>query len=853
MTAFESLADRCAAALRARRYDDCVAGARQALALWQADGVAEGTQTPMVVAESVRLSERRLSMMEDHLEAQLELGRGTHLVAEVQRLAVEHPFRERLQAGLMKALVQAGRQVEALESFTAHRDRCVEELGVDPGPAVQQLQAEILAGGSDLVARTSPPSRLSRAEDPTATLPRAATPLVGRGAELDELLTLLARPEVRLLTLTGPGGSGKTRLATELAWRLTASYDDGVYFVPMVTVTSQDLMWVSLSDVLDLPPAARTPPEICRALARRHAMFVLDNLEQVEGADDMVAAFLDAVPRVSVVATSRHTLHVAGEFEHPVSALTLPAGTELEQARTAGAVQLWVQRAQMVRPTFALTDKNVADVVEICRRLDGLPLAIELLAARSKVLSPKALLARLDGVLDVPASSRQQPSRQKSLRDTIAWSYRLLAPPYQRFFDQMGVFAGDAGLDAIAAVAIDPSGDAVDPLGPVSVLVDGSLLTVVEGPTGEPRVDMLQTLRTFARERLATSDAAETVRDRHAQHYHEVAQQLSTLAQSVGPAEARDRFDADVREFRQALGWLLAAARGAPGGDRALLMIRMCLALTTLANMGAYPISESRAWLESAVEVNVDGSREVARAHSSLTSIHERLGEWDAAYRRGTSALDMWRRLRDVGQVALTLEQVAYIESVRGDDAAARSLLEESLTAARATDADVLSRVLGGYAYFEMNQRNLERALELTQEAVEAARRHGDPRRVWLYEHNVACTFRLMGSPRRAHEQMLASAPSCLQLRDDHMLILLAEDLAATLAELDQPKEAVSLLGAAHALRHRLGTPRSPTQETELSDSISRLRDALTHLEWEQAHHFGSLRGVEAVLEAISR
>jgi predicted ATPase/class 3 adenylate cyclase len=367
-----------------------------------------------------------------------------------------------------------------------------------------------------------------------SSLPVTATPLVGRDQEVAGLTALLRSPGVRLVTLTGPGGSGKTRLAIAVAQRLGVVFPDGVFFVPLEAVTSADVMWTSIAEVLDVPPEGRMPPGFFSYVAHRSALFVLDNLEQLPEADDVVAQLLAAAPQVAVIASSRRAVSVPAEHLHPVPPLALPEDSTLADAEGSGAVQLFVQQARSIRPDFLLTLTNVAEVVAICRRLDGLPLAIELAAARMRLLSPKALLGRLDQALDIASPSKQAPSRQKTLRDTIAWSYELLTPAQQAFFRRLGVFAGGGDLDAIAAVTAVPTGagDGADPLDRVADLVDASLVTITEGPDGEPRVAILETIRAYARDQIRAADEADAVRSAHAGHYLQVAEQLQSLRES---------------------------------------------------------------------------------------------------------------------------------------------------------------------------------------------------------------------------------------------------------------------------------------------------------------------------------
>ncbi len=295
-----------------------------------------------------------------------------------------------------------------------------------------------------------------------SNLPTPPTPLVGRDKELAELAEALALSRKRLVTLTGPGGAGKTRLAIEVALQLVNDFPDGVYFVSLVSVTVPDLLWTEIAEALDLRLPDPSPAQLMHQLAPRRALLVLDNLEQLPGADAVVAELLAQAPFIAILATSRRPLHVSAEYEHALTSLDVPEGASLEAAQRSGAVQLFVQQARRVRSSFALTAENAADVTTLCRRLDGLPLALELAAARTKLLSPHALLARLDRALDMPAAGIV-PDRQKTLRDTIAWSEELLTPRLQGFFHQMGVFSGGADLSAIGdVVTVDDDEDAAD-------------------------------------------------------------------------------------------------------------------------------------------------------------------------------------------------------------------------------------------------------------------------------------------------------------------------------------------------------------------------------------------------------
>jgi predicted ATPase/class 3 adenylate cyclase len=318
----------------------------------------------------------------------------------------------------------------------------------------------------------------------STSLPVELSPMVGRDDELAQLLDLVRRG-VRLITLTGTGGSGKTRLATALAFEQSSSFVDGVFFVPLAGVSRGEEIWPPVMDALHVSGGAGSPRELLAQLSQSHLLLVLDNLEQIADAASVVAELLAAVPQLVLLATSRRPLRLRGEHEHSVRPLPLPEGVGVSDVAGSPAVRMFCQHAEMVRPGFALTAQNVADVAAVCRRLDGLPLALELAAARTRLLSPKALLAKLDSTLDLHGDAVDRPARHQALRDTIAWSYDLLSPELQVSFRSLGVFAGGADLQAAAAVALATPGE--DPLDAVGELVESGLLTVAEQPGGEPR------------------------------------------------------------------------------------------------------------------------------------------------------------------------------------------------------------------------------------------------------------------------------------------------------------------------------------------------------------------------------
>jgi predicted ATPase/class 3 adenylate cyclase len=685
----------------------------------------------------------------------------------------------------------------------------------------------------------------------SSSLPRPATPLVGREWELAELAALLSSPDVRLVTFTGPGGSGKTRLAIGVAHLLVPATPDGVYFVPLAAVTSPDAMWTSIAETLGLPPEARLPPELFPHIAHRSALLVLDNLEQIPDADEVVTALLDAAPSLMVLATSRRPLHVPGEYEHAVPPLELPTDTDTVEA--SGAVQMFVQQARMVRPGFAVTAENAADVAAVCRRLDGLPLAIELAAARSKLLSPHALLNRLDAALDLTAGGSRGPSRQRTLRDTIAWSYELLDSSQQVFFRRLGVFAGGANLDAVAAVAQRAGGP--DALNLVADLADASLVIVGEDAEGEPRVFMLQTIRAFALDELNQSGDEIDIRRAHAVHYLSLAERWYAQMHAGGAERvlrARRQFEPEVNNYRAALTWALPPdERGAPSADQAELGLKMCASVCQSWWEGGY-FAEARRWLTRAIELGSGAdSPELGRSLWALAAFESVTGNHRTARAVALRGVEVLRRIGDQVDLAMALSWQGRAAQALGDYPEARGCIQEAIDLSRdAHDRKDEAQAMREMAFLEFLEGNLERRLELELAIVALYREMGDDYGLLGARHNLACTFRLLGRLEEAHRVMGEVIPQMVKVGHPDDLTSLAEDYAALLVDLGHYAAAVRLIGAADARREQSGTRRNTGQEAEVGKAFADVRTALPPDTWDRDYQGGRAMTVEAALTA---
>ena len=566
----------------------------EALGLRRGEPLAEFAYAGFAEAERAQLDELALVAIETRAGADLVLGRHGELAGELEAQCAQHPLRERLWELLILALYRAGRQADALRAYSEVRDRLVDELGIDPGPALRELQARILAQDPSLAAASPAPVRAA-APAVAGNLRERLSSFIGRDAELEQLLGSVRF--CRLVTLTGPGGTGKTRLAVEAAAALRAEYPDGAWLVELASVAEADGVGPAVAGALGAVASALGNPEpagsaaklIVRHLAGRCLVVVLDNCEHVIAeAAELADTLAGAVPGLRLIATSREALGVPGEVLVPVGGLAVPA-----------AVELFAHRARAVQPGF-LADGPASDVIEdICRRLDGLPLAVELAAARLRALPLATLAERLDDRFRLlTGGARTALPRQQTLRAVVDWSYDLLFEDERRLFARLATFTGGCDLAAAEAICADdqvPAGEILDVL---SRLVDKSLVTG-PGAGGEARFSQLQTLWQYGRDRLGESGEADAMRARHGAYYLQMASEAHDgLRGATGPVW-RDRITSEWGNLRAALHWFIAA-----GDADAALSLASGIAWLWFINGN---FAEGARWLGDAL--GADGAR----------------------------------------------------------------------------------------------------------------------------------------------------------------------------------------------------------------------------------------------------
>jgi predicted ATPase/class 3 adenylate cyclase len=693
-------------------------------------------------------------------------------------------------------------------------------------PEPEHLLQLTIAG---LQADFPPPRTLGT---PTS-LPATATPLLGRELDLARVTELLGQPDVRLVTLTGSGGAGKTRLAVGVAGEMTTQFPAGVYFVPLASVTSEEVMWTSIAEVLDVPPQQRG--RVVAHLAQRTLLLVLDNLEQLPDAGKVVAEIIEGAAHVKIVATSRRALGLIGEYLHPVMPLGLPEDDA--HAEQSAAVQLFVQRAQAVRPGFALTADNVAEVVAICRRLDGLPLAIELCAPRIRLLSVKELLARVDQALDIASTSSVTPGRQRTLRDTIAWSYDLLDPEQRKLFRRLAVFSGGADLAAIEAVATG-----TDPLDAVADLHDTNLVTLSESPDGGTRISLLETIRQYAGDELRATDEADVVCRSHATYFADLAENLDNLKRTTY-APALERAETELDNFRAALAW--AADRDVPTS------LRLCSALGWLWIVGG-SIAESRRWHEYVVaQAGSTSSPDLAACLRGLSNILLLQGEAARAHEVATRSLEMSRELDDPAGIAFGMTVLGSTQRQQGDLEAAQRTLAEAVERLRHVDDQWrLARVLSHLGGIEEELGRFDRAEELLRESLAITEAMGDTHEAAVQGQNLAYLLTLAGRVDEAGELARGLVPTVVALGSPTLTMAFSNTIMNILLRQGDPAGAARLFGAEEAMGERLAMP-NPYLDEELEEALALVGDAMSRAEWEDHRRAGRGERVEDLLRRL--
>ncbi|MFN8496798.1 MAG: tetratricopeptide repeat protein [Anaerolineae bacterium] len=794
---------------------------------------------------------------------QIELGRQIGYAGETIRKVEADEVRPSRQ--LTEALAVA------LEIAPQHRERFLHFARGEIGADEVALSTETVS----VPPAASPPIRHN--------LPAPPTPLIGRTAEIADLRKLLRRPDVRLLTLTGVGGSGKTRLALAAASEMLVHFPDGVFFVDLAPVRDPALVLVAIARALDVRETAGRPyrQALQDVLRTKSLLLLLDNFEQVLDAGPMLADLLAAAPHLKLLVTSREVLHLRAEHVVPVEPLAVPPLRDfppLDDLAAYPAVTLFAERACDVRPDFHLTADNGAAVAEICVHLDGLPLAIELAAARVRQLPLAEMLPRLTSRLTLLTDGfRDLPARQQTLHDTIAWSYDLLDKGEKRLFRRFAVFVGGAILEAVEAVCSgdgDLGGDGMDS---VAALVDKSLLRQVN-TQGGARFTMLETIREFALERLAESGDADALRRRHAAYYLALVAEPGDLVtfETTGPGpDWYARLDADIANVRAAMacvqaspanrdlemrfvipllinlppekvddpwGWVeTALAHARESGARAQEAYILYAQAFYLAGLEQFEVARARYAEAMALYRELGDRRQEAEILGGLGTIAREQGDAAAARRWLEESIALFQELGDSAGVSATLCTLGEVAIVQEDAAWARALLEEALPIFQAQDNfQMTGWALNHLGHAAQLDGDFERATRLLEESLSLFRVVGMevPNIAWDLQSLGECALGL-GEADLARARFTEALTLFHRYGDTAGVAWCLAGLAGAAALAQKPKRAARLWAASESVRQTIGARPAPAARVTRERLTAAARDELGEREFDAAAEEG--------------
>jgi predicted ATPase/DNA-binding SARP family transcriptional activator len=879
---------------------EAAAKLRDALGLWRGPPLVDLSYASFAQPAIRRLEELRMAALEKRIEADLELGREADLVGELETLVEQHPLREHLRAQLMLALYRSGRQADALAAYQNARRVLVEQLAVEPSALLRQLEQAILRQevsldlAATVAARAPLVAAVSESEsgrqglrgedrDPPHNLPAQVSSFVGREQELSELRQLLSR--ARVVTLTGAGGVGKTRLVLQLAASMLDGSGDGAWFVDLAPLTDAMLVAAQMAGVLGVPeqPGRSLPQSLIAACRDRQLLVILDNCEHVIGeAANVTDQLVRGCPTMTILATSHEPLGIEGENLYRVPPLFVPpASADPDRLLACDAVRLFADRARQQRSDFAVDSQNASAVGRLCRRLDGIPLAIELAAARLRTLSLDEINNRLDQRFRLlTGGHRVTPPRQQTLQALIDWSYDLLDPEEQEMLERLSVFAGGFDLHSAEAVAGAGFESPVGVLDRLAALVDKSLLQTDH--VGSVRYRLLETVRDYASAKLLARSptAASALRTAHCDHYVALAEAAAPHLIGHGQIEWLDRLQLEFDNLRAAISTSLQDSNPTTG-------LRLGRALCYFW-LYREPRGEGAAALSAALDrpdaqqPTLLRGRALAAAGMLLTMITR---EYDAGAAYAQEALAIARALADDHLRAEALHVLALVNGSRGNAQAHLELTGEGLTLAmaiadphltalllmtrgssphlshaerartaekslemsrQAGNAVLHLRTLNNLGYLEMEAGEIGAARARLAEGVRLAREIGDRRGLSFNSCTLGFASYLDNADsdaRAMFDQSLAIA----QRNGDQLMVAYAHlGLALVASRAGDAQAAATLHGAADAIIDKLGT-RFDSLESQLRDTdLSRLRAELGDTIFQTAYNAGHAADIPA-------
>ena len=724
---------------------------------------------------------------------------------------------------------------------------------------VQRLYQVVIPG---LPSDFSPPRTL---ETRPNNLPTPPTPFIGRASLVAEVRDLVLQDDVRLVTLVGPGGTGKSRLGLRVATELLYHFDDGAYFIPLASLKDPDLVPATIASTLDIREADNKPitQAIAEALSDKNMLLLIDNSEQVQAAARHIGEIMRQCPSLKALITSREAINLSGARTIRVPPFELPDSKRLpplDELRQFESVSLFVERAQAARQEFELTDDNAGDVVEICRRVDALPLAIELAAARIRSMQPDRLLKALDRRFKVLTGGAEDLlDHQKSLRELIAWSYDLLDPAEQRLWRRLAIFVGGCTMDAAQDVcdADDEFFVEVD----VESLINKSLVNLefddaatgagklIDSGLSEPRLRMLDTLREYALDQLNEAGERDQFQDRFNGWFLELAETAEPEFRGPKLETWLERLEREQNNFRGVLEDCLLEASG-----KAKMANQLCAALWFFWYQRGF-LSEARSWLEqSLADASVAHDATYGKALHGLSVIARHQNQLPEAVQHANAALSVYRSLSDDAGIAASLVELGAVAERDGNYAEAAGYLDEALGLLRATGGrpDRLAHVLITRGVIFHIEGDLEEAKRYYAESLAVGSDLGDKNSIATATVNLGEIAELQGNLEEARDQYRASLKLYGELSHRLAVAYCLEVLAGLETRLGNPADGALLFGAAEALREELDAPIESFNEARLTKDVQATRDAAGDATFEAKRSEGrQMAGETALLHAL--
>lgn len=736
--------------------------------------------------------------------------------------------------------------------------------------------------------RVLPVTSFHRAEHYPTNLPVPLTPFVGRKTEIAAVEQLLRRNDVRLLTLTGPGGTGKSRLALKVADNLRGEFSDGTFFVGLEPIADHGLVVSVIAQTLGVKESgdASLAETLKKYLGDKRMLLVLDNFEHVASAAPLISNLLKAAPGIVFLVTSRAALRLSGEYEFQVPPLHLPNLESLPPVSDlmhCASVALFTQRAMAAKSDFLLTEGNARAIAEICTRLDGLPLAIELAAARVKLLPPQAMLIRLESPFKLlTGGARDMPARQRTMRETIAWSYNLLDAPEKSLFRRLAVFIGGFTLEAAEAACSAERGCGIEIDDGVASLVDKSLIQQMEQAGGEPRFVMLETIREYGLECLKANGEEAILRRHHALFFLQLAERAEPELGGTEQSAWLDSLEQEHDNFRAALRWSLRERQGE-------ISFRLAASLWWFWYLHGH-YSEGRSWLEKVIAEGSDqrttyrsraligagglaflqceyslsekllreglglarelSDREsIATALQLLGSVARERGDYDRSIELHKESLSLWRDLENKRGIARSLNYIGFASWLHGDFETAEVVCDETLGLFRELgdkEGIVWSLMNMSAVMYYKGRHNV--AASLCGEILELSRGIG-------YKEGIAWSLNIWGNVTRQQAQFEAAKTMLREslelhheLQDRWRLASVLESLAAIAFEQKEPERSARLLGASEALREAVGTPLPPVEREERAHYLKMVQAALGEEKFTSLQVEGRTMNIEQIV-----